>query len=157
MNKFILTLLLIFGMAQLAPMHATTSSKNAGKEVATKLLMQQSDLSGSWANMTPEEFVKLTPKKIKATTGKKLTFKQVIELNAAQKIVKKQIKSSEKGGATEIDKGVYIILAILIPFLAVGLASDWEGNDWLICLLLSILCWLPGVIYAFIKMEDYYG
>ena len=58
--------------------------------------------------------------------------------------------------APGIDKGVYIILALLIPFLAVGLATNFEGNDWLIALLLSFLFWLPAIIYALIKMKDYY-
>lgn len=154
MKRFFATLLIVFGFAQLMTVQATTSTQNAGNEVVAKLLMQQNDITGSFANMTPEEFLKLTPKQIKAETGKKLKFKQVVALKAAQKAVKKQMKGN--GGDSGIDKGVYIILAILIPFVAVGLASDWEGNDWLICLLLSVLCWLPGFIYAIIKMKDYY-
>ncbi len=155
MKKIFFTLLFAIGLAQLMPVQATTASQNAGKAFVAKVMLQQYDLPGSFANMTPEEFVKLTPKKIKAETGKKLTIKQVVMLKAAQKAVKKQLKGG--GEAPEIDKGVYILLAILIPFVAVGLASDWEGNDWLICLLLSILCWLPGFIYALTKMKDYYG
>lgn len=155
MKKILVTLLLVFGFAQLMPVQATTGAKNPGLVVAAKLMTLQNDLPSSFKNMTPEEFLKLTPKKIKAATGKRLKLKQVIELKAAQKMVKKQLKSAD-GAAPGIEKGVYIILAILIPFLAVGLASNWEGSDWLICLLLSVLCWLPGFIYALVKMKEYY-
>lgn len=153
MRKIFITLLMVFGLAQLMPVQATTGAKNAGQVVVAKLLTQKQNLPGSFANMTADDFLKLTPKKIKATTGKKLNLKEVVALKAAQKMVKKQLKSASEPG---IEKGVYIILAILIPFVAVGLATDWEGNDWLIALLLSLLCGIPGIIYALIKMKDYY-
>ena len=155
MRKIFITLLMVFGLAQLMPVQATTGAKNAGQVVVAKLLTQKQNLPGSFANMTADDFLKLTPKKIKATTGKKLNLKEVVALKAAQKMVKKQLKSSSDS-APGIEKGVYIILAILIPFVAVGLATDWEGNDWLIALLLSLLCGIPGIIYALIKMKDYY-
>ena len=62
MKRFFATLLIVFGFAQLMTVQATTSTQNAGKEVVAKLLMQQNDITGSFANMTPEEFLKLTPK-----------------------------------------------------------------------------------------------
>jgi uncharacterized membrane protein YqaE (UPF0057 family) len=155
MKKILFTLLIAFGFAQLMPVQATTAAEHTGQAVLAKLLEQQNNLPASLRNMTPEEFLDLTPKKIKAATGKKLKLKEVVMLKAAQKAVKKQLKSGGSA-APGIEKGVYIILAIFIPFLAVGLASDWEGNDWLICLVLSLLCWLPGFIYALVKMKDYY-
>ncbi|WP_031427136.1 YqaE/Pmp3 family membrane protein [Flavimarina sp. Hel_I_48] len=41
-----------------------------------------------------------------------------------------------------------IILAILLPPLAVFLTHGL-GSKFLICLLLTFVGWLPGVIYAF--------
>jgi uncharacterized membrane protein YqaE (UPF0057 family) len=41
-----------------------------------------------------------------------------------------------------------LILCFLIPFLAVGLATDWDVTKVLICLILSLLFWIPGIIYA---------
>jgi uncharacterized membrane protein YqaE (UPF0057 family) len=41
-----------------------------------------------------------------------------------------------------------IILAILTPPLAVGIASDWDPDKVLIAILLTILCYIPGLIYA---------
>lgn len=156
MKKIFVTLLLALGLAQVAPVQATTGTPNAGEAVVAKLLKQRSELPAAFANMTPNEFLKMTPKKMKAATGKKMSLKQVIALKAAQKAVKKQIKSADSA-APGIEKGVYIILAIFIPFLAVGLATNWEGSDWLWALLLSFLCGIPGIIYALIKMKDYYG
>lgn len=86
-------------------------------------------------------------------TGRKLSFKEKL----AFKVLKMKAKKMKKQASTDLDQNVYIVLAIFIPFVAVGLASDWEGNDWLICLLLSCIFWIPGIIFAFIKMGDYYG
>lgn len=80
--------------------------------------------------------------------------------NTIQKTVKQDVKAY-KNSKAEIRKALkernagdmtilYIILCILLPFVAVGLATDWDLTKTLICLLLSILFWIPGVIYAFI-------
>jgi uncharacterized membrane protein YqaE (UPF0057 family) len=44
-----------------------------------------------------------------------------------------------------------IILAILTPPLAVGIASDWNPDKVLIAILLTALCYIPGLIYALIE------
>lgn len=152
MKNIFLTILLLAGLAQVAPVHATASAKNESETLKSKMMTPDGTLSASFENMTADEFLTLTPKKVKEITGKKMSLKEKVGLKMAQKAVKKQMK----GGASSIDKTVYIILAILIPFLAVGLATNWSGNDWWICLLLMFLFWIPGVIFAFIKMGDYY-
>ena len=109
-------------------------------------------LSSDMTRMAIDEFLALTPKKYKELTGKKLGVKKALQLKAAQKIVKKRTKNSD-----DIPKGVYIILAILgWAWLLMGIMDDWEGNNWWVNLLLTILCWLPGVIHAFVKMDEYY-
>lgn len=99
------------------------------------------------------DFSKMSARQIEETTGHKLSFKEKL----AFKVLKMKAKKMQKKASTDLDQNVYIILAIFIPFVAVGLASDWEGNDWLICLLLTCIFWIPGIIFAFIKMADYYG
>lgn len=47
-----------------------------------------------------------------------------------------------------------IILAFLIPFVAVGLYTDWDVTKTLIALLLMLLFWLPGIIYALLTIFD---
>ncbi len=46
-----------------------------------------------------------------------------------------------------------IVLAILAPPTAVGIASNWDPNKVLIALLLTALCFLPGIIYALIVVS----
>jgi uncharacterized membrane protein YqaE (UPF0057 family) len=48
------------------------------------------------------------------------------------------------------------VLAVLIPFVAVGIVTDWDVTDVIINLLLCILCYIPGIIHAFIKIRDNY-
>lgn len=53
-----------------------------------------------------------------------------------------------------IEKALLILLAILIPPVAVGLVSDWSDTSAIIInLILTILCWIPGIIHAFIYIK----
>lgn len=114
--------------------------------------------------MASKDLSNLSIREVEEFTGHKLRFKEKVALKVlkmkAKKMKKKAVAEMSAGkdfSAPDLEKGTYIILAILIPFVAVGLATDWEGNDWLICLLLTCLCGIPGIIYALIKMKDYYG
>lgn len=102
--------------------------------------------------MNTSELLNLTPESYKAKTGKNLGFINTIKLKVAQKFIKQQ---AGRGG--DIEKPIYIVLAILgLGFIAMGILDDWKGNDWIIGLVLSCLLWIPGVIYALIKMKKYY-
>ncbi len=69
-------------------------------------------------------------------------------------VIKKKVKNSIKQSTSgDIDPIVYILLCIFIPFVAVGLATDWEVKDVLINLLLCCLCGIPGIIHAFIVCD----
>ena len=107
----------------------------------------------------PAQQMEATAGKMKEKGDHKLSFAEKVMVKLAKKKLQKMEKkmNDRSSSAPGIEKGVYIIVAILIPFLAVGLATNFEGNDWLICLLLTILFYLPGLIYALIKMKDYYG
>lgn len=48
------------------------------------------------------------------------------------------------------------ILAVFIPFVAVGIVTDWDVTHVIINLLLCVLCYIPGVIHALIKIRDNY-
>ena len=55
----------------------------------------------------------------------------------------------------EVDMFVLILLAILIPPVAVGLVSDWSDSKALIINILLTLCfWLPGIIHAIIYVNN---
>jgi uncharacterized membrane protein YqaE (UPF0057 family) len=100
-----------------------------------------------------QAFVKITPKEYQKLTGKELSFKEVVKLKAAQKAVKAELKKEDDG----LTKGLYVLLAILgLAWIAMGVKDDWKGNAWVVNLLLTVLCWLPGFIHALVKMKDYY-
>lgn len=141
---FFFAVVLLFGTTNFmtVPEKGTITSANVENLIPAEL-----------ASMSVDAILDLTPAKYKEITGKKLGIKNTLALKAAQKSIKKQ---ALKGGEPGIDKTVYIILAILIPFLAVGLATNFNGSEWLVALLLTFLCWLPGFIYALVKMKKYY-
>lgn len=81
----------------------------------------------------------------------------------AQKVAKVKSKvnkdsiinnSSNTSNTTDDMMILLIILAILLPFVAVGIYTDWDVTKVLIALLLSLLFWLPGIIYALLVIND---
>jgi uncharacterized membrane protein YqaE (UPF0057 family) len=115
-------------------------------------------MSPEIAKMGIEKFLTMTPSDYKEITGQKLGIKKSIQLKIAQKQLKKQLQKDElRTGGDGITKGLYILMAIFgIAWIAMGVKSDWSGSDWIVNILLTVLCWLPGVIHALIKMKDYY-
>lgn len=147
--KQVFTFLMLMGlvMSSFASSRALNWAESLGEKP------EVSSLSPELTDLSAEAFLALTPKDVRELTGKKLSIREALQLRAAQRMVKKQLKP----GAEDIDKSVYIILAILgLGWLAMGLLTDFDGKDWVVNLVLTILCWLPGVIHAFIKMKDYY-
>jgi uncharacterized membrane protein YqaE (UPF0057 family) len=64
-------------------------------------------------------------------------------------------KSKEKSG-DDVPIGLLYILCILIPFVAVGIVTDWDVKTVVINLLWSLLCFIPGIIHAFIVVSREY-
>jgi uncharacterized membrane protein YqaE (UPF0057 family) len=106
------------------------------------------------------ETTQVSTKSERSSSKKSMVVSTNEKQNTIQKTVKQDVKAN-KNSKAEIRKALkenragddailYIILCILLPFVAVGLATDWDLTKTLICLLLSILFWIPGVIYAFI-------
>ncbi len=133
------------------------------------LNLNAASMAGNWSDnlgdqpevkaLTPEmaqlglnDFLSLTPKKYKEMTGKRLGFKQTLQLKAAQKIVKKHMKDED------IPKGLYVLAAIFgWAWLIMGIKDNWDGKNWWVNLILVYLtCGIGGIIHAFIKMKDYY-
>lgn len=60
-------------------------------------------------------------------------------------------------GKAEISQGAYIVLSIFfLGWLAIGLNDGFEGFSWILDLILYILFWLPGFVYALLVMGNYY-
>ena len=106
-----------------------------------------------------EDFLNLTPKQYRQITGNKLSLKETIVLKLAQKKIKKQMKQGKPiAGDIPVAKGLFIVFAIFIPIISVilmGIADDWGGNNWWIAALGYFLCYIPGLIYTLVKMNEY--
>lgn len=70
--------------------------------------------------------------------------------------IRKLISEKSKDSSGDDMLILLYILAVLIPFVAVGIVTDWDLKKVLINILLCILCYIPGVIHAFITIRDYY-
>lgn len=79
----------------------------------------------------------------KASSSKEVASNKTMN---SSKIVKKALKN---GPST----GLLYVLCFFIPFLAVGLATDWDVKTVVINLLWSFLCGIPGIIHAFIVVS----
>ncbi len=93
---------------------------------------------------------KIAPEKSQVQS---LSFAKVNKDQTTKQMVKElrhEIKKVKKDAPLPIDSIVYILLCIFIPFVAVGLATDWEVKDVVINVLLCLLCGIPGIIHAFI-------
>lgn len=111
------------------------------------------DLGPKLGQVIVADFLEMTPAKYREMTGERLGIVNSIKLKRAQKILKREMAAGGDG----ITKGLYILLAILgLAWVAMGVKSDWDGSDWIVNLILTVLCWLPGFIHALIKMKDYY-
>lgn len=93
------------------------------------------------------------PARVKAAVE---DFKSLSKKEKRQKIksVKKEIKNfkaeKKKGSDASTNTLLLVILAILLPPLAVYLYEGEINNRFWISLLLTLLFWVPGIIYALI-------
>ena len=72
--------------------------------------------------------------------------KQVKNTESKQVISKESNKSnSSNSGAPFI---VLLILCFLLPPVTVGLVSGWSSTEFIISIVLTLLFWVPGIIYA---------
>jgi uncharacterized membrane protein YqaE (UPF0057 family) len=148
-----LLILLLFVAAQFH-VGAVVPTQQWVKEFQEKSEIQA--LNPEMTKLAVDDFLNLTPRKYREITGERLGLVNTVKLKAAQKVVKKAMKLSS-GSDDGITKGIYVLLAIIgLGWLAMGIKDDWEGSDWLVNLILTCLCGLPGIIHALIKMKKYY-
>lgn len=65
--------------------------------------------------------------------------------------VRAAVKKTEKAGG-DVPKGLLIVLCFLMPWLAVGLATDWDVKTIVINLLWSLTC-IGAIIHAIIVVN----
>jgi uncharacterized membrane protein YqaE (UPF0057 family) len=74
----------------------------------------------------------------------------------AQKKISKERKSNGLSGSgmSEVAMILLVILAIILPWLAVGLYTGWDTMLTLVSVLLWLLFWIPGIVFAFLVIFD---
>ena len=92
-------------------------------------------------NRTKTEKVNKAIRSPKASSSKEVASAK--KTMASTRLVKKALKD-------EVPTILLYALCFFIPFLAVGLATDWDVTAVVINLLLTILFVLPGIIHAII-------
>lgn len=90
----------------------------------------------------------------KELTKKEARKQRRMERKAKKKQLKQAIRDWKKEGASDTDTLLLVILAILIPPLAVGIYEGGLTNRFWISLLLTLLFFLPGMIYALIVILE---
>ena len=99
--------------------------------------------------INPDEFQKkLTEARAEFNSLSKKDKKT--RLKEAKKLAKEYKKTKKAGEGEGESKVLLAILAILLPPLAVYLHEDKINNRFWISVLLTLLFWIPGVIYALI-------
>lgn len=141
-----LILFLLFSLCTTSAFAVKNLTNVAKSEVGTHV----SGLHPDILSMSVNDFINMTPKQYKQITGKRMGIKNALKMKVAQRQFKKM-------GNADISEGLYVVMAIFgLGWLAMGLLSDWEDDDWIINLILTVLCWLPGLIHALVKKENYY-
>lgn len=75
-------------------------------------------------------------------------------IKEAKKLLKDYKADKRAGRAAETDQVLLAILAILLPPLAVYLKEEEVNTKFWISLILTLLFWIPGVIFALLVVFD---
>jgi uncharacterized membrane protein YqaE (UPF0057 family) len=92
-------------------------------------------------NTAKIEKVKKAIRAPKASSSKKVSIDN--KTLASTKIVKKALKD-------DVPTGLLYVLCFFIPWVAVGLATDWDVKTIVYNILWTLLCGIPGIIHAII-------
>lgn len=142
-TKLTLSILVVFLFTTVANAAFIPSKSESSQDKTSK--QYNSNLHG---------FMSLNKKSYEQLTGKKMTLKEKISLKIAQKMMAKESRKREGG---TLPQWAYIVLSIFaLGWLAIGIKSNWKGNDWWISLLLYLCFYVPGLIYSIIVMSKYY-
>jgi uncharacterized membrane protein YqaE (UPF0057 family) len=103
------------------------------------------------ASTTPDKTdVKAAVKEFKSLPRRERKAK----IKDAKKLLKEYRADKRAGRDDESDTVLLVILAILLPPLAVYLHEDEVNSKFWISLILTLLFWIPGVVYALLVIFD---
>ncbi len=143
-------------VAEVAEISASVKNENFVSNVQeeTNDVVQQAEVKENKGSSI-ESASSLQAKSSSAKIQKKSDIKNVVEKVRSIKKNAKHKKENLKGSLTADDMLILlVILCFLIPFVAVGIKTDWDITKVLISILLSILFWIPGIIYALLVVLD---
>jgi uncharacterized membrane protein YqaE (UPF0057 family) len=103
--------------------------------------IEDNSQESSVVNNTKIEKVKKAMRAPKASSSKEVAVDN--KTMASTKIVKKAHKD-------DVPKGLLYVLCFFIPWVAVGLATDWDVKTIIYNILWTLLCGIPGIIHAII-------
>jgi uncharacterized membrane protein YqaE (UPF0057 family) len=110
-----------------------------------------------------EKIDKKAARKLKRDLRKEIASSELAQSPAAHEEIQKiseegEIQTENSTSAVESssapEKGVLILLCILIPPVAVYLYEGSWTSRCTINLILSLLCWLPGIIHALVVVNE---
>ena len=137
-----------------------STNTNASKDEISRALPANFKTNSSIAKKSQNPTTKAVTKNEMVEVLKQKTKENHFVSNGIKKIASANFKNySNTTSQNSNDDDMLLllyILAILIPFVAVGIVTDWDVTDVIINLLLCILCYIPGIIHAFIKIRDNY-
>jgi uncharacterized membrane protein YqaE (UPF0057 family) len=99
-------------------------------------------ISGAFASYPAAPTLSIQSKKNNSQLKSSFRPAQKVKIGAIRKLIRKQVETEK----TEL--ALLLILAVLVPPLAVFLKEGQINSRFWISLLLTLLFWLPGVIYT---------
>ncbi|MFK8038018.1 MAG: YqaE/Pmp3 family membrane protein [Crocinitomicaceae bacterium] len=92
--------------------------------------------------------------KSKVITKPGIAKQMILAKNLKKEFVRSNRKVAKNyKNSDEVPTGLLYVLCFFIPFLAVGLATDWDIKALIINLILTALCGIPGIIHALIVVS----
>ena len=76
------------------------------------------------------------------------------KINKEEKNMKEKRKEIKKALKDDVPVGLLYVLCFFIPWVAVGLATNWDIETVVYNILWSLLCGIPGIIHAFIVVRN---
>ncbi len=124
-------------------------SENENKKIDNAASVNDNSLTASVDNsviIPSRKTVSFSKKEntVTAKTNSTSEIKTVVKSDS-----KKNKKANNKSGG-DVPKVLLYVLCFLMPWLAVGLATDWDIKKVIYNLLWTLLCGIPGIIHAII-------
>jgi len=131
---------------------APSVNNNSEISVDGVTLNESNDASVFVENMTSNEVNSEVSSVVNNTKTEKVnsSSKASSSKEVASNKTMNSTKIVKKANNKDVSKGLLYLLCFFIPWLAVGLATDWDVKTVVINILWTCLCGIPGIIHAII-------